>query len=331
MDLLRALQIFVRVAESGGFARAGERLQTAPSTVTTMVQQLEAHLGTRLFQRTTRRVRLTADGELLYERSERLLADAEEIAALFSGGTPSGRLRVEVPARIGRLIVAPALPSFIERHPALDVELTSSDRIADLVEEGIDCVLRVGGTDSDYLIAQPLGEMHQITCASPAYLARHGVPEDLDDLRRHHIVHFAPLARDRTETWQYGEGAGIVELALRGRVTVNNAEAYIACCKAGLGLIQIPAYDVAAAIGRGELAAVLPQYTPPSLPIRLLYTHRLGLTRGVRTLAEWLQQLVAEHILAVQARLRAEAGAATAPAAAPLRPIRRPPRRGSGS
>jgi DNA-binding transcriptional LysR family regulator len=328
MDLLRALQIFVRVAETGGFARAGESLQTAASSVTTAVQQLEAHLGTRLFQRTTRRVRLTPDGELLYERGMRLLAEAAETAGLFSGATPSGRLRLEVPARIGRLIVAPALPAFLERHPALDLELTSSDRIVDLVEEGVDCVLRVGGgADDGRLIAQPLGRMRQVTCASPAYLARHGVPRQPDDLRRHRIVHFAPLARDRSEAWQYGEGEAAITLALRGRVTVNNAEAYIACCKAGLGLIQIPAYDVADAIGRGELVEVLAQHAPPSLPIRLLYTQRLGAARGLRALAEWLRRLVAERVLAVQDELRAP----RAPPDAGVRRTRRPPRRGSGS
>lgn len=296
MDLIQSLQIFQRIAETGSFVRTATMLGMAPSSISATIQKLEARLGAQLFQRSTRRVTLSSDGEILYERASRLLADARDTEALFrSDSLPSGRLRVEVPARIARLLVAPGLPSFLERYPDIDIELGSTDRVSDLLQEGIDCVLRVGQVGDVNLVARALGELPQSTFASPAFLARHGVPQTLEQLALCPVVHYGHIPPGKTETWEYQTGNGLKTLAMRGRVSVSNAEAYIACCLAGLGMIQVPRYDIDDLLASGELVEVLPQYAPPALPMTVLYPYQQQLSRRLRVFLDWLENLVAGH------------------------------------
>lgn len=299
MDLFQSLSIFQRVAETGSFTRAADALGMATSSVSAAVQKLEQHLGVPLFQRTTRRVQLSSEGELLYERAARLLADAADTAALFrQDRPPGGQLRVEVPARMARLLVAPALPAFLARHPDVRIELGSTDRISNLVEEGIDCVLRVGALGEVDLVARRLGVLRQATCASPALIAQHGLPATLEALAALPVVHFGRVPIGRTELWEY-EGDGRVHaLEMRGRVSVNNAEAYIACCRSGLGMIQVPRYDVAGLIERGELVEIaVPGYQLPPLPVAVLYPPQRRLSRLLHLFIDWLDEQVAPHLM----------------------------------
>jgi LysR family transcriptional regulator, regulator for bpeEF and oprC len=299
MDRLQHLEVFVRVAETGSFTRAAGDLNLPRSTVSMHIQTLEARIGARLLHRTTRRVNLTPDGEAYYERALRLLADFEEAEGLFraADAPPRGRLRVDVPARIGRLVVAPALPDFFARHPEIELELGSTDRAIDLIQEGVDCVVRVGGLSDSRLVARPLGALVQINVASPTYLARHGTPLTLEDLTHHRAVHYASPSTGRLDEWEVAEsGERSRRIPMPGSVTVNNAETYIACCLAGLGLIQIPAYDVQDELRAGQLVEVLPQWRAAPMPMHAVYPHRRHLSRRVQAFVEWIGSLFAERL-----------------------------------
>ena len=201
-------------------------------------------------------------------------------------------LRVDMPGRIGRLIVAPALPAFLELYPQISVNLGVTDRTVNLIEERVDCVLRVGTLRDSGLIARAIGDLRLINVASPAYLARHGTPQSPADLLRHQSIQYASPSSGRVATWDWIEHGTLQTLNMQGRVIVNSADAYIACCLSGLGLIQIPAFDVQTHLRAGELVEVLPRHRPASMPMTLLYPHRQHLSRRFQVFAEWLETLL---------------------------------------
>ncbi|MBN9454616.1 MAG: LysR family transcriptional regulator [Bosea sp.] len=294
MDRIDLFRIFARVVECESFTQAAKALGLPRSSVSAAVAALEQRIGTRLLQRTTRRVSATQDGSAFYEHCARLVADVEETEALFrhSTSSPVGRLRIDVPGRIGRLIIAPALPDFLARYPEIDIDLSVTDRASNLIEDGIDCVLRVGPLNDSGLIARSVGELPLINVASPGYLASHGTPTDPDELDGHRAVNYASPTTGRIEPWEWLEGGALHTRALPGRVTVNSAEAYIACCLSGLGLIQIPAYDVAEHLAAGELVEVMPRHRAAPMPMTLLYPHRRHLSRRLQVFADWLVALL---------------------------------------
>ncbi|WP_343674766.1 LysR family transcriptional regulator [Paraburkholderia heleia] len=294
MDRIDLFRVFARVVECANFTRAADTLGMPRSSVSAAIQELENRIGTRLLNRTTRKVTTTQDGAAFYERCLRLIADMEETENLFrsADSASAGTLRVDMPGRIGRLIVAPALPAFLNAYPRIDVEIGATDRAVDLIEERIDCALRVGTLNQSELIARPIGDLTLINVASPAYLARHGIPRDPGDLAQHIPVGYASPSSGRLAQWEWADGDTVRTLAIKGRVTVNNAEAYIACCLAGLGLIQIPAYDVEAHIRAGELVEVMPEFRAAPMPVTLLYPHRQHLSRRFQVFADWLVEIV---------------------------------------
>lgn len=303
MDRIDRLRIFARVVEAGSFTRAADALGLGRSSVSAAIAALEERVGARLLHRTTRKVAPTQDGAAFYERCRRLIADVEETEGLFRRGDEAvaGRLRVDLPGRIGRLVVAPALPALLARHPGLEIALGVTDRAVDLVEEAVDCVLRVGELEESSLIARPIGRLKLVNVASPAYLQRHGLPRRPADLAAdsgaHLAVAYASPASGRIEPWEWLEGGGKRSLMPRSRVTVNGAESYIACALAGLGLIQIPAYDVREHVARGELVEVMPRHRAAPMPMTLLYPHRRHLSRRVRVFADWLEALLKRKVL----------------------------------
>lgn len=299
MDRLQQVEVFVRVAETASFSRAAELLDLPRSTVSTLIQTLEARLGVRLLDRTTRRVTLTLEGEVYLRRAQRLLMDFEETESSFRGSSAElrGRLRVNVPARIGRLIVAPALSVFFARYPAIELELGSTDRAVDLVQEGIDCALRIGRSSDALLIAQPLGMLPLINCASPAYLARYGTPHTIADLASHYAVHYVSPATGQLDEWEVMTANGQSQrVTMPSKVTVNNAETYLACCLAGLGLIQIPAYDVQDELRSGQLVEVMPNATAAPMPISLLYLRRRHESRLLHVFMDWMLEILADPL-----------------------------------
>lgn len=294
MDRIDLFRIYARVVECESFTQAAKALGLPRSSVSAAVATLEQRIGARLLHRTTRRVSATQDGAAFYEHCARLVADVEETEALFrhSAASPAGRLRIDVPGRIGRLIIAPALPDFLARYPEIDIELSVTDRAANLIEDGIDCVLRVGPLSDSGLIARSVGELPLINVANPDYLAAHGTPQSPADLDGHRAVNYASPTTGRIEPWEWLEDGVLRTRALPGRVTVNSAEAYIACCLAGLGLIQIPAYDVAEHLATGELVEVMPRHRAAPMPMTLLYPHRRHLSRRLQVFADWLVALL---------------------------------------
>lgn len=299
MDRVDLFRIFARVVECASFTRAADTLGVPRSSVSAAVQELEGRVGARLLHRTTRKVSPTQDGVAFYERCQRVIAVVEDTENLFrqSATRPSGKLRIDVPGRIGRLVIAPALPGFLDKFPEIDIDLGVTDRAVNLIEDGIDCVLRVGPLNDSGLIARPIGKLPLINVASPAYLVRHGTPCTPEDLGDHWAVNYASPSSGRVEDWEWVEHGKLHRVPLHGRVTVNSAEAYIACCLAGLGMIQIPGYDVKQHLEAGELVEVMPGHRAEPMPMALLYAHRQHLSHRLQVFADWLEALLKRELL----------------------------------
>ncbi|ERE16267.1 LysR family transcriptional regulator [Pseudogulbenkiania ferrooxidans] len=293
-----SMRVFAAVVDCGGFTRAAQQLQLPRATVSSAVQQLEAQLGTRLLHRTTRRVQLTLDGGTFYERCQQLLADFDELESLFSqqSASPRGKLRIDVPGPIGRQVLAPALPAFFALYPDIELELGVTDRPVDLIQEGVDCVIRVGALAESRLVARRIGMLPQGNYASPDYLARFGVPVSPEDLASHCAVNYASPSTGKVFAWEYLQDDERRELALKAQVSVNQVESYIACALAGLGMIQLPRYDAEPHVAEGRLVEVLADWPPPAMPVSVLYPHRRHLSRRVQVFVEWASALLRERL-----------------------------------
>lgn len=298
MNKLELLRTFVRVCEVRSFTLAAESLRLPRSTVSEQVRALEKLLGTQLFNRTTRRVQATQDGALLYERSKDLLSGMDEIESLFSADDAelAGRLRIDLPTMMARRVIIPALPQFLQRFPRLEVELSCTDRQVDLLREGFDCVMRIGALHDLDVVARPVGQLSMRNCASPAYLARYGVPQTPQELAGHQLVHYVRNLGARSAGFEYLQGDELRYQAMAGVVTVNNAEAYSAACLAGLGLIQVPAVGVAEHLQRGELVSLLEDWQAPAMPVSLLYARQRHVPRRVQAFMQWLAAVLASQV-----------------------------------
>lgn len=297
MDRFDTFRAFVRVAEARSFTKAATQLGVPRSTVSTAIQTLEARIGQRLLHRTTRMVSLTSDGEAFLLRCSRLLSDLEEAENLFRRtSAPSGHLRVTVPSRIGHLIVVPALPKLLERNPGLTIEIRSTDRRRALAEDDIDCAIRAGEANDDQLISRRLGELAILNCASPAYLRKFGTPRTPADLARHRMVGYIPGSATGPEPWSFVRRGAVVSLDLMAVMTTDNANDYIAAAVAGLGLIQVPAYDVKQLLARKQLVEVLPTARAEAMPIALVYPKRLHLSRRLQAFVEWVTPILMSEL-----------------------------------
>jgi len=298
MNRPEAMRIFVRVAELAGFTRAAESLGLPKASVSTAVQQLETSLGVRLLHRTTRKVQLTQDGQAFYERCKDLLADLDELQSMFQQGEQAlrGRLRVDMSSGVARNFIIPHLPQFLRAHPQIELELSSTDRRVDLVREGFDCVLRVGELGDVNLIARPLGRFRIANYASPEYLRAHGTPRTLDELAQHQLIHYVPALGGKSAGWEYPDGAGYSSLPMAGALTVNNSEAYVAACVAGLGLIQAPVVGVQHLIAEGLVVEVMPDYQAEPMPVTLLYANRRNLSKRVQLFMAWMAQTLRPYL-----------------------------------
>jgi DNA-binding transcriptional LysR family regulator len=296
MNKLELLKTFVRVSELSSFTQAADSLGLPRSTVSDQVQALEELLGTRLLQRTTRKVQATQDGLLLYERSRELLAQVDELEGLFrqEATVLAGRVRVDMPTVLARKVVLPRLAEFTRLHPGLELELSSTDRRVDLVREGFDLVLRIGPVLDASLVARPLEPFPMVNCASPAYLATFGVPRRLEDLSGHRLVHYVSVLGAHPPGFEYLDDGKVRHQPMAGSLTVNNAEAYEAACLGGLGLIQAPMHGLREHLQSGRLVALLQEYPAPPLQATLLYAHR-RLPRRVRAFMDWLEQVLREE------------------------------------
>ena len=297
MNKLQAMQVFVRVVETGAMTRAADSLQIPKATATTLIQQLEADLGVRLLNRTTRSVSVTTDGAAYYPRCVAILAqirDTEESLA-HRHAAPGGRLRVDVPTLLARWVLVPALPAFFARYPDIDLALGCSERRADLIEEGIDCAVWSGELEDSTLIARRVGLLYFGTCASPSYLAAHGQPRHPDDLASHRCInHFSPRT-GKIFDWVFAKNGARIQTALRGHVALDDENSYLAAAEAGLGVAQIPAFVLKEALERGTLELVLGDWFPEPAPLHVVYPQNRHLSSKIRVFVDWVAELFAEH------------------------------------
>lgn len=297
MNKLQAMEVFVRVVESGGITRAADSLRLPKATATTLIQKLEAALGVKLLNRTTRQISVTPDGAAYYERCVAILAAVRETEESLAQrhATPSGQLRVNVPTLIARSVIVPALPGFFERYPEIELELGCSERRADLIEEGIDCALWTGELEDSSLVARRIGELYFATCAAPSYLARHGQPRHPDDLVRHRCInHFLPRT-GKIVDWVFAKGNQRIQVSLDGHIALDDENSYVAAAEAGLGIAQIPAFVLKDAMERGSLELVLADWFPEPMPLNLVYPQNRHLSGKIRVFVDWIAELFGEH------------------------------------
>ncbi|HTV83911.1 MAG TPA: LysR family transcriptional regulator [Dyella sp.] len=293
MDRLDVMRLFTRIVERQSFTLAAQDLEWPRSTATQVIQELEKRLGVQLLQRTTRHVKATLDGEAYYRRCVAILGDVEDAEAAFSEAKPRGLLRVDVHGTLTRHFVLPALPAFLAKYPQLQLHIGEGDRLVDLVREGVDCVLRVGDLQDSAMIGRRVALLEEVTCASPAYMARYGNPAGIDDLAAHVSVGFVSSASGMVLPLEFMLNGTPRNVSVPSTVTVTSAETYVAAAKLGLGLIQVPRYHVQTALAEGSLVEVLADFPPPPTPVSLLYPHSRQLSPRVRVFIEWVMQALA--------------------------------------
>lgn len=271
MDRFAAISAFIAVVDRHGFAPAARHLGLVPSAVTRHVAALEAHLGVRLLARTTRSVTLTEAGANYLERARRImaeLAEAEEFAQ-SERLTPVGRLVVSAPAVFGRLHVAPLMAEFLNCHAGVQGQLLLSDRWVNMVEEGVDCAIRIGNLPDSGLVARRIGETRRVIVAAPAYLAAHGMPREPRDITAHRIIRFS--AFEGAEEWRLFRDGGEERVPIAPRLVTNSADAALCAAERGGGLTMVLAYQAREAIAAGRLVRILRDFEPPLLPIQIAW------------------------------------------------------------
>lgn len=297
VDRIKAMQTFVRIVEAGSFARAAETLDLPRASLTATIQKLEAYLGRKLLQRTTRSLALTSDGADYHARCVEILAalDAAEAPFREDDAPPQGRLRVELPGALGRNVIMPRLGEFHQAYPGVELVVGLSDRLVDLARDGIDCALRVGDLADSALIGRQVGSMRFVTCAAPAYLARHGRPQRIEDLDAHTaVVHFSGRT-GRPFDWDFLVDGQVRRRLMHGPVAVNDADAYVSAGLQGLGLIQAARYQVVPHLQDGSLVALLEDFPCASMPVSLVYPRGQMAASRLRVFAAWLAALFEAH------------------------------------
>jgi len=291
MDRYDAMRVFTRIVERRSFTLAAQDLGLPRATVTDAVKGLEARLGVRLLNRTTRQVRPTLDGEAYYSRCLRLIADLEDAESAFSTVKPKGLLRIDVQGSLARAIVIPRLPEFLASFPGIELHVSEGDRFVDLVREGVDCVLRVGELRDSDMVARRLTMLPEVTCAAPSYCERHGIPATIDDLDGHRMVGFRSSASGAVLPLEFTVGGSIRTVSLPTTITVTGADTYAAAALAGLGLIQAPRYRFEEHFAAGELVPILEAHPPTPSPVSLLYPRSKQLSPRLRVFIDWIARL----------------------------------------
>jgi DNA-binding transcriptional LysR family regulator len=300
MDKLSAMQAFVRVVEAGTFTKAADLLDAPKPTVTRLVQSLEKQLDTKLLHRTTRRVTVTPDGAAYYDRAVRLLGELDDLESSMSRAkaAPRGRLRVDLPASAAMSLIIPALPDFHARYPDIQLDLGVSDKPVDLVSENVDCAVRGGTLTDPSLVARRIGEVQVVTCATPDYLKRHGVPKHPADLEKGHtMVRFASPKTGRFFPVVLTRGSDEVAVNPQHAMSANDANACLALALAGLGVTRVMGFLARPHIASGLLVPVLPEWTSVPAPVYVVYPPNRHLSLKVRVFVDWVAELFAKHRL----------------------------------
>ena len=308
IDRIQAMRTFIRIVDTNSFTRAAQSLDMPRATVTTTVQNLEALLGTQLLVRTTRRLSLTVEGAAYYVRCAQILADIDEMEASLHQATDrlSGRLRVEMPGTVATALVLPALDDFHARYPNVDLTIGVSNRAVDLVGEAVDCSIQLGELPDSSLAARRLGTLEHVTCASPAYLERYGMPVSLDDFDHHVAVNCMSAHNGRAVDFDFEVGGKALNVKVNGFVKVTDELAYLTCGQRGLGMIEAARIAAQPYLDAGQLREVLPQWKPSPMPVSVAYVKNRQVSPRVRAFVDWLAELFerTEHASEDMSRVR---------------------------
>ncbi len=299
MDRFDAMQAFVRVVEAGSFTKAAETLHMSKTSVTQLVQQLEARLRVKLLNRTTRKVNLTADGAIYYERVVRLLDDLDDVDTSLSGASslPRGRLRVDVPSPLARTILMPALPEFHARYPDIQIDMGVSDRIVDLISEKVDCVVRGGELTDLSLMARRVGDLQLGVYAAPSYLDRLGIPTHPRELENshHRVVGFLWARTGKALPYAMHRNAESLHVQGRYVLAVDDGNAYLAAGLAGMGVLWLPDYMAKAHVQKGELLPLFEDWFLEPMPVYVAYPPNRHISIKLRVFIDWIAQLMAQY------------------------------------
>ncbi|CAM3123888.1 LysR substrate-binding domain-containing protein [Pseudomonas floridensis] len=299
MDRFDAMQAFARVVETGSFTKAAGTLHMSKTSVTQLVQQLEARLRVRLLNRTTRRVNVTADGAVYYERVVQLLADMDDAETSLSGAAavPRGRLRVDVPSPLATLLLMPALPAFHARYPDIQIDMGASDRIVDLIGENVDCVLRGGDITDQSLVARHVGDLQLGVYAAPDYLQRMGWPVHPQDLEHshHRIVGYLWARTGKALPYAMHRGEESIRIHGRYALAVDDGNAYLAAGLAGMGVIWLPDYMARQHLAAGGLVPLFEDWRLDSMPMYVAFPPNRHVSVKVRVFIDWVVELMAGH------------------------------------
>jgi LysR family transcriptional regulator for bpeEF and oprC len=299
MDVFHSMQVFVSVIETGSFTKAAQALHLHRPAVSKTIQLLEHQLGGRLLNRTTRQVSLTPDGEAFYERCKTILADVDETMSSLSNRPARliGKLRVDMPVALAKLLIIPSLMDFQRQYPGIELTIGASDKPIDMLSEGVDCVVRMGALEDSSLIASSIGFIPMMTCAAPSYLESFGIPQTLADLETHCAVNYFSGNNPRPIEWVFTVEGQVKALRLKSGIRVNDTEAFIASALAGFGLLQALEISVRSHLQDGSLVQVLSDLPVPAKRVSILYPHRDFLPPKVEVFIEWLKALMAAHHL----------------------------------
>ncbi|RFB80908.1 LysR family transcriptional regulator [Methylovirgula sp. 4M-Z18] len=297
MSLLENIQAFVRTIELGSLSAAGRQLRQSPAVMSHRLQQLEAHLGVRLVNRTTRRLQLTEQGLVFFENARVVLETLERAESVVSdvGATPRGNLKVTAPLVFGRCMLAPLVPSFLEKYPHVSIRLRLSDHLLDLLSEGVDMAVRLAIMPDSSLIARKIADCPRVLCASPEYLAARGTPETPEDLFGHNclLLRFPGSQQFR---WTIQSGDGPLTLSVQGRADADDGDVLTQWALAGQGIALKSAFEIADALRDGRLVPVLPQFPPLPATLSVVYPHKRLMPARVKLFADFLVQEISPLI-----------------------------------
>ncbi|WP_172116035.1 LysR family transcriptional regulator [Halomonas hibernica] len=288
MDRLDTMHAFTRIVERRSFTHAAQDLSISRSTLTEAIKTLEARLGVRLLQRTTRSVHPTRDGDAYYHRCLSILAQVEEAEGALVNAKPKGVLRVDVHGTLARHFILPKLPAFLNTYPGLEFYMSEGDRLVDLVGEGIDCALRVGMPQDSDMHSRRITTLDEVSVASPGYLAKYGTPHSVAELGGHTMVGFHSSRAGQTLPLEFTVSGKVEYVALPASVTTSAAESYYAAARLGLGIIQVPRYHAEDDLRTGQLIEVLPANPPTGSPVSILYPSNRQLSSRVRVFIDWV-------------------------------------------
>lgn len=294
-----SLKVFIAVCENLSFTKAALNLSMPKAKVSYTIKDLEEGLGVQLLTRTTRKLSITPEGMECYERAIKLVNEMEDFQAMFLHDTDdklSGKIRIDMPVPVAKNCVLPNLSEFIDKYPGLEIEISSTDRKVNLIEEGIDLIIRVGSLQDSSLFAKKIGEYELLNCVSPKYIERFGTPRSLKSLKDHFQVHYCQQLGRENDYFEYMEEGKIKKVRTKALVSVNSTEAYTAACLEGLGIIQAPYSGLRDSLEKGDLVEVLKKYKAEAMGVYFLYSNRKFLARRVRVFMEWVEPYVKDYI-----------------------------------